>query len=110
MLAVLLLPLTTLVRPRAKPSRLLLWLSMTLASIGIVTAHGGAGNSKSNSNQTPQTYTITITGTSGNVMHLMHTTMAPSWLGRPRMNASEMPFWLLYFVPYCPSGVTWPES
>jgi hypothetical protein len=65
MLAVLLLPLATLVRPRAKPSRLLIWLTLTLDSVGTLTACGG-GNSSSNL-PPPQTYTITITGTSGNV-------------------------------------------
>jgi len=64
MLAVLLLPLTTLVRPHSKPYQLLLWLSMTLVSLGSLTACGGSGSSSSN--KVRQTYTITITGTSGN--------------------------------------------
>ena len=64
-LAVLLAPLALLRRTRSRPPRLLLWLLLTLTSIGVVTGCGVGGYFS----QTQQTYTITVTGTSGSLVH-----------------------------------------
>ena len=64
-LAVLLAPLALLRRTRSGPPRLLLWLLLTLTSIGVVTGCGAGGYFS----QTQQIYTITVTGTSGSLVH-----------------------------------------
>jgi YVTN family beta-propeller protein len=64
-LAVLLAPLALIRRTRNKPPRLLLWLLLTLTSIGVVTGCGAGGYFS----ETKQTYTITVTGTSGSLVH-----------------------------------------
>ena len=64
-LAVLLLPLVALRRVRGRPPRLLLWLLLTLASLGVIAGCGEGGYFS----RTPQTYTITVTGTSGTLVH-----------------------------------------
>jgi YVTN family beta-propeller protein len=64
-LAVLLAPLALLRRTRSRPPRLLLWLLLTLTSIGVVTGCGAGGYFS----ESQQTYTITVTGTSGSVVH-----------------------------------------
>jgi YVTN family beta-propeller protein len=64
-LALLLLPLALLRRTHNSPPRLLLWLLLTLTSIGAVTGCGVGGYFS----QTQQTYTITVTGASGSLTH-----------------------------------------
>ena len=64
-LALLLLPVALLRRTRGRPPRLLLWLLLTLTSIGVITGCGAGGYFS----ETQQIYTITVTGTSGNLVH-----------------------------------------
>ena len=63
-LALLLLPLALLRRTRSRPPRLLLWMLLTLTSIGVITGCGTGGYFS----ETQQTYTITVTGTSGSLV------------------------------------------
>jgi hypothetical protein len=70
-LAVLLLPLVLLKRARNRPPRLLLWMLLTLASLGAVTGCGTGGYF----NVPQQSYTITVTGTSGSLVHSATTTL-----------------------------------
>jgi Bacterial Ig-like domain (group 3)/MBG domain (YGX type)/FG-GAP-like repeat/FG-GAP repeat len=63
-LALLLLPFACLKRHRARPQRLLLWILVTLTSLGAVSGCGEGGYFS----QTEQTYTITLTGTSGSAV------------------------------------------
>jgi precorrin-6B methylase 1 len=63
--ALLLLPFACLKRYRGRPHQLLLWMLVSLASLGAMTGCGTGGYFS----QTQQTYTITVTGTSGDLAH-----------------------------------------
>jgi hypothetical protein len=64
-LAVLLWPIALLRRTRGRPPRLLLWLVVSLATLGGIVGCGAGGYFS----QPEQTYVITVTGTSGNLSH-----------------------------------------
>jgi len=63
-LALLLVPLAALWRPRRGPVRLALWLLLALSSFGAITGCGGGYF-----NQPEQSYVITVTGASGDLAH-----------------------------------------
>ena len=63
--ALLLLPFACVKRYRGRPHRLLLWMLVSLVSLGAMTGCGTGGYFSQNE----QTYTITVTGTSGSVAH-----------------------------------------
>jgi hypothetical protein len=70
-LAVLLLPLALLKRAHNRPPRLLLWMLLTLTSLGAITGCGSGGYF----NVPQQSYTITVTGASGSLVHSSTTTL-----------------------------------
>jgi YVTN family beta-propeller protein len=70
-LAVILVPFALLRRTRGRPPGLLLWLLLTLTSIGVITGCGVGGYFS----VTQQTYTITVTGTSGSLVHITTATL-----------------------------------
>ncbi len=70
-LAVMLVPFALLRKTRGIPPRLLVWLLLTLTSIGVITGCGAGGYFS----QSEKTYVITVTGTSGSVVHTTTATL-----------------------------------
>ena len=59
------------VAPGGRLPRMLLWLLITLTSIGVVTGCGAGGYFS----EPEKTYVITVTGTSGSVVHTTTATL-----------------------------------